>query len=117
MGNLVDIQHQIEKLQKQAKEIKTREFDRTLQDILEKMQAYGITVNDLRVGKGRLAKSRVKGTAKPAAKADAGKAHAKVPPKYRGPQGETWSGRGLPPRWLAALIEQGQTKDAFLIER
>src|SRR5678815_3175320 len=34
----------------------------------------------------------------------AGRAHAlkgrKVAPKYRGPQGETWTGRGLAPRWL-----------------
>ena len=24
----------------------------------------------------------------------------KVPPKYRGPSGETWAGRGARPRWL-----------------
>jgi|SRR5262249_48174918 len=28
----------------------------------------------------------------------------KVPPKYRGPSGETWSGRGAKPRWLVAAI-------------
>ena len=33
MSNLIDIQSQIEKLQKQANEIKTREFDKTVQDI------------------------------------------------------------------------------------
>ena len=26
----------------------------------------------------------------------------KVPPKYRGPKGETWAGRGARPRWLVA---------------
>src|SRR5262245_14033375 len=26
----------------------------------------------------------------------------KVPPKYRGPSGETWAGRGAKPRWLVA---------------
>ena len=26
----------------------------------------------------------------------------KVPPKYRGPSGETWAGRGARPRWLVA---------------
>src|SRR5215217_3282169 len=26
-----------------------------------------------------------------------------VQPKYRGPNGETWSGRGIPPKWLTAL--------------
>jgi DNA-binding protein H-NS len=40
----------------------------------------------------------------------------KAPPKYRGPGGETWSGRGLPPRWLAALEKKGRKRDTFLIE-
>ena len=26
----------------------------------------------------------------------------KVPPKYRGPSGETWAGRGVRPRWLVS---------------
>ena len=47
MGNLLDIQSQIEKLQKQANDIRTREFDKTVQEILAKMQAFGITVKDL----------------------------------------------------------------------
>jgi DNA-binding protein H-NS len=29
----------------------------------------------------------------------------KVPPKYRGPSGETWAGRGAKPRWLVAAIK------------
>ena len=47
MSNLIDIQSQIEKLQKQASEIKTREFDKTVQEIVVKMQAFGITARDL----------------------------------------------------------------------
>jgi DNA-binding protein H-NS len=39
----------------------------------------------------------------------------KVPPKYRGPGGETWSGRGLRPRWLAAALKGGRKLDDFLI--
>jgi hypothetical protein len=34
---------------------------------------------------------------------------------YRGPNGETWSGRGLMPRWLAVLVADGQDKNAFKI--
>jgi DNA-binding protein H-NS len=48
MSNLIDIQTQIEKLQKQANEIKAKEFNGTVQDILAKMQAFGITLKDLR---------------------------------------------------------------------
>jgi DNA-binding protein H-NS len=41
----------------------------------------------------------------------------KVAAKYRGPNGETWAGRGLAPRWLAALEAKGKKREAFLIER
>jgi DNA-binding protein H-NS len=41
----------------------------------------------------------------------------KVAPKYRGPDGETWAGRGATPKWLAALMKQGRKKDEFLIEQ
>src|SRR5689334_10906730 len=40
---------------------------------------------------------------------------AKVPPKYRGPGGETWAGRGAQPRWLTAAIKSGKKRDDFLI--
>ena len=46
----------------------------------------------------------------------AAKPTTSVPPKYRGPNGETWTGRGLPPRWLAALIAAGAAKESFLIK-
>jgi DNA-binding protein H-NS len=38
-----------------------------------------------------------------------------VPPKYRGPKGETWAGRGVVPRWLVALMKQGRKKEEFAI--
>jgi DNA-binding protein H-NS len=41
----------------------------------------------------------------------------KVPPKYRGPLGETWAGRGAKPRWLVAAIKRGKKLDDFLIDK
>ena len=41
----------------------------------------------------------------------------KVPPKYRGPSGETWAGRGARPRWLVAGIKEGKKLDDFLIDK
>jgi DNA-binding protein H-NS len=41
----------------------------------------------------------------------------KVPPKYRGPSGETWAGRGAKPRWLVAAIKGGKKIDDFLIDK
>jgi len=121
MTNLIDIQGQIEKLQKQAAEIKSKEFSATVRDIQAKMQAFGITMKDLQSGKG--AKGS-KGAAKAgrAAKVKAikvpkagRKVGQPVAAKYRGPNGETWSGRGLTPKWLTSLIAQGQAKESFAV--
>jgi DNA-binding protein H-NS len=38
---------------------------------------------------------------------DPGKGRRKVAPKYRGPHGEMWSGRGLKPRWLTIAMTEG----------
>ncbi|MGA7449847.1 MAG: H-NS family nucleoid-associated regulatory protein, partial [Rhodoplanes sp.] len=38
-----------------------------------------------------------------------------VPPKYRGPGGETWAGLGATPRWLTALVKEGHSIEEFLI--
>jgi DNA-binding protein H-NS len=40
-----------------------------------------------------------------------------VAPKYRNPEtpAETWAGRGLKPRWLAAAIKSGKKLEDFLI--
>ena len=41
----------------------------------------------------------------------------KVAPKYRGPGGVTWAGRGARPRWLAAAIKGGKKLEDFLITK
>ena len=41
----------------------------------------------------------------------------KVPPKYRGPSGETWAGRGAKPHWLVAAVKGGKKLDDFLIDK
>ena len=41
----------------------------------------------------------------------------KVSPKYRGPSGETWAGRGARPKWLVDAIKGGKKLDDFLIEK
>lgn len=103
MTSLIDIQNQIAKLQQQAEQIKAQEFQNAVQDIKAKMAAYGITLADLEAGKGRVRKATGSKTGTPA------------PIKYRGPNGETWSGRGLMPRWLAAQVAQGKTKESFAV--
>jgi DNA-binding protein H-NS len=120
MSNLLDIQSQIEKLQKQANEIKAKDFHATVKDIVSKMQAFGITVKDLQSPKaakgakaGRPAKAKTGAVKAPKA---ARKAGTPVAAKFRGPNGETWSGRGLMPKWLSALVAQGQSKETFAVK-
>ena len=50
-------------------------------------------------------------------RAKAGGARGPVAPKYRNPANpaETWAGRGLKPRWLAAALKSGKKLEHFSI--
>jgi DNA-binding protein H-NS len=41
----------------------------------------------------------------------------KVAVKYRDKSGNTWTGRGAPPRWMTAAIKAGAKRDDFLVDR
>lgn len=47
-----------------------------------------------------------------------GRKLGKVAPKYRNPANakETWTGRGLKPRWLAEQVRKGKKVEDFLIK-
>jgi DNA-binding protein H-NS len=49
--------------------------------------------------------------AAPASKAQ----RKKIAPKYRGPDGDTWTGRGIMPRWLNSAMKEGKKREDFLI--
>ncbi len=119
MTSLIDIQSQIEALKKQAEEIKANEFQNTLKDIVAKMQAFDITIKDIIAANPALAggvasRPRVKQVGIKPARA-ARKSSNPVAAKYRGPNGEVWSGRGLMPRWLSSLVENGHDKESFAV--
>ena len=42
---------------------------------------------------------------------------AKIPAKFSNPDNpsQTWTGRGMAPKWLKDLVEKGHNKDEFLI--
>ncbi len=102
MSSLIEIQNQIALLQRQADEIRTGELAQAVQEILAKMDLYGISVDDLDYAKGRIRKA-------------GGKSGNPAPVKFRGPNGETWTGRGLTPKWLTSLIATGSNRDDFLV--
>ncbi len=115
MNNLLDIQAQIEKLKKQEQQIKAKDFAKTVQDIQEKMQAFGITLKDLQLPKSARRVGTQKAPAKKPGKAASRSTGSKVPAKYRGVEGQSWSGRGLMPLWLRGLIAEGRSREEFLV--
>jgi DNA-binding protein H-NS len=74
-----------------------------IQQLLERMDSASASVGGERVARSRQRGSALRGR--------------KVPPKYRGPSGETWAGRGARPRWLVAAIKGGKKLDDFLIAK
>ena len=78
-------------------------------------QALSNRADELKRQLSRLSSGAKAGNAVPARRGPK-KGH-KVAPKYRGPGGETWSGRGLRPRWLSAAIKSGRKLDDFLIAK
>jgi DNA-binding protein H-NS len=51
-----------------------------------------------------------------ATKAKSGKATKKVAPKYRASNGDEWSGRGRPPKWIVMLEAEGKRREDYLIK-
>jgi len=98
---------QLAALDGQINEARRAERQETIQKIRELMTAGGVTVEDLG-----------KGSATPTRGQKGPKAGAKVAAKFRNPaSGETWSGRGLKPRWLAEALKDGKAVEDFLITR
>ena len=81
-------------------------------DMTTRAKDLGMSVADI-LGKAvptAMRSSRL-GAKKKAAPAQKGSA----PMKYRGPGGETWAGRGRPPRWLSALEAEGNKREDFAV--
>jgi len=120
MPTYSDLVSQIEELKKQAEKTRKEEFSSVIKTIKKQIADYGITAADLGLsgkpaasGRGRKKAAGAKSGRKPRAKRAGGT--AKVAPKYRDESGNTWSGRGKMPKWLAAATAQGRSVDSFRI--
>ncbi|WP_296659913.1 H-NS histone family protein [Paraburkholderia sp.] len=86
---------QLEKLHKEVAVAREKEIAQAIAEIKEKIAEYDITAEELGFS-SRAAAPRKK----------------PLPARYRNPKtGETWSGRGRAPGWLA-----GKNRDRFLIQ-
>ena len=101
--SLKSIEAQIRKLQQRAEQLKQASKAPAIAEILKLMRANDISIADLRDA-AKANEKRVPGKRSP----------AKV--KYRNAEtGETWSGRGRAPRWLAAAEKAGRQREEFAV--
>lgn len=99
MATYKELKAQAEALMKQAEVARQAEIAAVVAEIQAKMKEFGITLDDLRGGAKKT------------------KARGAVAAKFRNPAtGESWSGRGRAPRWLAEEMAKGRAKEAFLIK-
>ncbi|EHK65152.1 H-NS family nucleoid-associated regulatory protein [Achromobacter arsenitoxydans] len=114
------IEKEINKLQKKAEVLQTKRRKPVINSIITSMREYDITPEEIAAayGAGKPARAATGVRRKAGAPARAANAAKRaVAPKYRHPQtGETWSGRGKAPRWLAAEEAAGATRESFLIK-
>ena len=97
MALLKDLLAQRAALDQQINETKDRERSDAVAKVRSLMSEYGLTVADLSTRAPKAAKVA-----------------SKVAAKYRNKAtGETWSGRGLQPKWLKAAIGAGAKLDDF----
>lgn len=88
-------------LEQQIIDLQRAERASAIAQIKSLMSQHGLTLADL----------GTRSTPAPAAKARSG---GKVPAKYRDPAtGQTWSGRGLHPKWLKAALASGARLEDF----
>ncbi len=109
MATLQELLAQREALERQIEEVTTKGRTDAIEKIRALMADSGLTVADLgsRGGRGS------SGSENKAAKKVSG---AKVAAKYRDSStGESWSGRGLKPKWLTAALAAGKKIEDFAV--
>jgi DNA-binding protein H-NS len=97
---LVGLQIEIER---EVEARKTSEIEVLRAKVTESAQSLGVSIHE------------IFGLSAHTPKRQTRHARGKQPAKYRGPNGEEWSGRGPAPRWMKPLLAKGKTKEDFLI--
>jgi DNA-binding protein H-NS len=118
--SLAQVNAQIAKLQKEADALKAKQLDGVVSRIKEAIQHYGLTARDLGLS-GRIAR-RPMAAAKPAAQKVRARTTRKGPRKgtgvvkYRGAEGQSWTGHGRAPNWYKEAIAGGATQESLLVK-
>lgn len=118
MNSYQDIKAKIAELEAEAQKLLKTERREAIALVKSKIAEFALSVQDLGlIVTGQRAARKSAGKAKKAGKRGGKvKVKSKVKPKYHHPEtGDTWSGRGRPPRWLVALEAEGKSRDQFLV--
>ena len=93
------------------RELLTHAKNEVVREFREKLKALGLTIEAVlpSPARGKALEENGEGRKK---RRDAGQP---LSPRYRGPSGETWSGRGREPRWLQALTAEGRKREEFRV--
>jgi DNA-binding protein H-NS len=119
-SQLEAIQKQKEILLKKEAALKAQSHGKVLVEIVKMAKNAGLTLADITNAFDQKARAKSIIVKKIAAKSKPIKAHTmkgvKLPAKYRNPQnyGETWTGRGVDPSWVASLRAAGLLETAII---
>jgi DNA-binding protein H-NS len=137
MSNYHDYLKQIEELTKKAETARREETTAVIADIKQKIKQFNLTAADIGLA-AREPRANAKGTATKTAAAKSG-APAKAAGrkragpgrpagtpsaqkgvkrriKYRGPDGQAWSGVGRKPIWVTEALAAGRTLEDFAVQ-
>lgn len=103
----LQIQRQIETLQRQAEKLKSQEVDGVVERIKVAIAHYGLTPEQLGFGAG----AAKPGKAKKQTLTSSHKVSSAA--KYADGQGNVWSGRGPRPHWLRDALAAGKSLESF----
>lgn len=116
---LADIESQIEKLQRQAAELRAAEVEGVIGRIKAAIEHYGLTAEQLGFHAAKRATAtRGKGVsakAVPAPRRPAKGARSVGVAKYGDGDGKTWTGVGKRPAWFKEAIAAGKTAESMLL--
>lgn len=102
MTNLSTLIAQRAALEEQIKTLTETQRAGAIEQITAIMREHGLTPADFKTGPRSVSKPK-SGESK------------KVAAKYRDPAGNSWSGRGLKPKWLQAAIAFGKKIEEFAV--
>jgi DNA-binding protein H-NS len=116
-AQIVKLMKQLEALKKKDSAVKSKKQEKTLAQIVKLAKDNAITAKDIEAAMGSTKAKQATKVKGAGAKKSALKG-AKVAPKYRNPSNheQTWTGRGVTPKWVADLKAEGKLDSALIVQ-